>query len=88
MNDEEDRCEKGGPEVPELVNSESPPINRGRIVDDVEAAAVNYIDVYLRSLEMNSKNEKQYDFIVCGSGSSGSVAARRLAQTLTSTSCY
>jgi NADPH2:quinone reductase len=38
----------GGPEGLEIVNAESPSLKTGEILVDIEAAGVNYIDVYQR----------------------------------------
>jgi NADPH2:quinone reductase len=39
----------GGPEVLELVTSPVPSLGAGQVLVDVEAAGVNYLDVYLRN---------------------------------------
>src|ERR1700692_1231905 len=40
---------RGGPEVLELVSAESPFPMQGELLVDVEAAGVNYVDVYQRN---------------------------------------
>jgi NADPH2:quinone reductase len=39
----------GGPEVLEMVTSTAPSVTSGQVLVDVEAAGVNYLDVYLRN---------------------------------------
>lgn len=43
----------GGPEVLEVVTAEKPTVKPGEVLVDVEAAGVNYVDVYLRNGAVN-----------------------------------
>jgi NADPH2:quinone reductase len=43
----------GGPEVLEVVTAEKPTLKPGEVLVDVEAAGVNYVDVYLRNGAVN-----------------------------------
>jgi choline dehydrogenase len=49
--------------------------------DETDRAAAEFAEQVRRNQQQLSADLKpQYDFIVCGSGSSGSVVARRLAE--------